>query len=80
MNHEIEIKNFINSIHSLNESSWIKLIQLWELKKYDRKETITYEGEVEKYLYFVVEGIQRGVLNKKQQRIYNFFKFQSFIL
>ena len=43
-------------------------ISLWTSHSVKRKEIITSAGEVEKYLYFVTEGVQRVVYQDDQNR------------
>jgi len=75
MNSKSEIKNFINSIHPLSDSTMDDFLQPWELKEYKRKDIISKEGEVENYLYFTIEGIQRGVLYKNGKEHTTFLSF-----
>ena len=75
MNSKSEIKSFINAIYPLNESTWDDFLKPWELKEYKRKEIISKQGLVEKYLYFTVEGIQRGVLYKDGKEYTTFLSF-----
>jgi len=43
-------------------------LAMWSPHSVKRKETITTAGEVEKYLYFVTEGVQRVVYHDSQDR------------
>ncbi|MHA4740243.1 Crp/Fnr family transcriptional regulator [Dyadobacter sp. MSC1_007] len=49
----------IQAIHPLSEEDWNALAQIWKPFEARRKEIITASGETERYLYFVVEGVQR---------------------
>lgn len=75
MNYKNEIKDFINSIYPLSESTWDDFLKHWELKEYERKDLISKEGLIEKYLYFTIEGIQRGSLYKKGKEYTTFLSF-----
>jgi CRP-like cAMP-binding protein len=48
-----------NAIMPLPATEWEALAACWTPVKFKRKEIITPAGEIEKYLYFVVEGVQR---------------------
>ncbi|MDQ0105062.1 CRP-like cAMP-binding protein [Chitinophaga terrae (ex Kim and Jung 2007)] len=48
-----------NAIMPLPATEWEALAACWIPVKFKRKEIITPAGEIEKYLYFVIEGVQR---------------------
>ncbi|GEP92284.1 cAMP-binding domain of CRP or a regulatory subunit of cAMP-dependent protein kinases [Chitinophaga terrae (ex Kim and Jung 2007)] len=48
-----------NAIMPLPATEWEALAACWTPVKFKRKEIITPTGEIEKYLYFVVKGVQR---------------------
>lgn len=48
-----------NAIIPLPPTEWEALAACWTPVKYKRKEIITSAGEIEKYIYFVVSGVQR---------------------
>lgn len=52
----------------ISESDWVEFSGIWEPFSAKRKEIITEAGEIEKYLYFVVEGIQRVYYFDEQGR------------
>lgn len=47
-------------MHPLSEEEWDALSGIWQPVEYKRKTVLTAAGEVEKYLYFVLEGVQRA--------------------
>jgi CRP-like cAMP-binding protein len=49
----------IQAIYPLSDEDWGALAQIWKPFEARRKEILTASGETEKYLYFVVEGVQR---------------------
>jgi CRP-like cAMP-binding protein len=55
-----EVQKFLKSIYDLPASSMQKLEDCLKPVEFKRKEVITWEGHVEKYLYFVQEGIQKS--------------------
>lgn len=44
---------------NLSESTWDAIASIWEIVDVKRKIIISEPGPVEKYIYFVVEGVQR---------------------
>jgi len=60
-----ELKDYINRVHKLPESLLDKFISYWQLKYASKKEIITYEGHIERYLYFTAKGIQKAYYVKE---------------
>jgi hypothetical protein len=54
------LKAFINPIHALGEHEWSAFSAHWKAYEASRKTILTASGETEKYLYFVLDGIQRA--------------------
>jgi CRP-like cAMP-binding protein len=54
-----QMQNIIHSIHPLSEEEWLCFSALWTPFFAERKQVISKEEEKEKYLYFVIEGVQR---------------------
>ena len=54
-----EIKNVTDKIHLLPANDWLAFENIWQPFTSKRKEILTVAGEKEKYLYFVVDGVQR---------------------
>lgn len=52
----------------LSEACWSDLQGIWQPVTAKRKEILTSPGQVEKYLYFVVEGVQRAYLVDEEGR------------
>jgi len=53
------LKQLIYATYPLPEADWVALAAIWKPYSAKRKEIITAAGTVEKYLYFVTEGVQR---------------------
>ena len=47
-------------VHPLEELIWEEFASVWQTVTYMRKTVLTVAGEVERNLYFVVEGVQRA--------------------
>jgi CRP-like cAMP-binding protein len=63
-----QLKKLAFAIEPLPEKEWAAFSVLWSEFKAKRKEQLTKAGETEKYLYFVVEGIQRVYYFDEQNR------------
>ena len=54
------LQTFIRQIHPLPEAEWEDFATIWQPLEAKRKVILTNEGETEKYIYFVLEGVQRA--------------------
>src|SRR6478735_10691458 len=54
------LKKLIFAIHPLADNEWNDLALIWKPYDAKRKTLLTRAGETERYLYFVLDGIQRG--------------------
>ena len=52
--------DFVQRIHPLKQEEWEDLAIIWTPVEYKRKTVLTAAGETERYLYFVLEGVQRA--------------------
>lgn len=50
----------LSVIHPVEEAAWEDFRSIWTTVSYKRKEVVTAAGEVERYLYWVIDGVQRG--------------------
>jgi hypothetical protein len=64
---EVLVKT-IESLKPLTDEGRHDFLQMWSAHNVKRKELITAAGDVEKYLYFVTEGVQRIVYHDNQDR------------
>lgn len=55
-----QLRQFITAGFSLKGEELDQLLQIWQPFVCKRKTILTTAGETERYLYFVLEGIQRG--------------------
>lgn len=53
------LKNLVYSVHPLPEDDWNAFESLWKPFDAKRKDIISAAGEFERYLYFVLDGVQR---------------------
>ena len=63
-----ELKKIVTAIQPLSETEWNAFSSIWTECSAKRKEQLTVIGEREKYLYFVIEGIQRVYYFDDQNR------------
>lgn len=55
-----DLRKFIKAIApDLSEECMTSFLSIWKTEHFKRKEVLTYSGEVEGKLYFVLEGVQR---------------------
>lgn len=64
----IQLRQFIRAVYPLPEEDWQAFSGIWQPFSAKRKEIITAAGEREKYLYFVLEGVQRIYYYDEQDR------------
>ncbi len=55
----VALKGFINDVHPIDEDGWASLADRWQPVEFPRRHIVTWEGSVEKYIYFVSHGVQR---------------------
>ena len=60
-----KLKSFVYKVHVLQDNEWKEFSSVWLPFSSKRKTILTAEGETEKYLYFVTEGVQRAFYLKK---------------
>ena len=59
-----QLISFLQQIHPLKEPVLRDYLSHWEEVHCARREVLVAEGQTEKYLYFVLEGIQRSFFSK----------------
>ena len=64
----LQLRQFIRAVHPLPDEEWQAFSGIWHPFSAKRKEIITAAGEREKYLYFVLEGVQRIYYYDEQDR------------
>ena len=62
------LKQVTQAIMPLSEEDWVEFAKIWKPFSAKRKEMLTTAGEKEKYLYFVLEGVQRVYYFDDQNR------------
>lgn len=64
----LQLRLLVSGIHPLSDADWEDFSKFWKPFSAKRKEMITAMGEREKYLYFVIEGVQRVYYFDEQNR------------
>jgi CRP-like cAMP-binding protein len=74
------LQQFIKAVYPLKEEEMEKLLAVWQPFECKRKTILTAAGETEKYLFFVLEGVQRAfyIGNEKQEATIVFTYAPSF--
>lgn len=62
------LKQTTQAIYPLSDEDWEAFSGIWKPLSARRKEILTVAGEREKYLYFVIEGVQRVYYFDDQNR------------
>ncbi|MGV3560891.1 Crp/Fnr family transcriptional regulator [Larkinella arboricola] len=55
-----QLKKVVFQVTKLSDEEWSAFAACWHWVEYKRKTILTSAGEVERYLYFVVDGVQRA--------------------
>lgn len=61
----------------LDNVSWLVMEPYWQPVHFGRKQLITREGDIEKYVYFVTEGIQRAYVEKEGKESILVFSYKG---
>jgi len=64
----LQLKELATSIQPFTENEWNRFSDLWKPFEAKRKEQLTIPGQTERYLYFVIEGVQRVFYFDDQNR------------
>lgn len=62
------LQKAIETLKPLTDHGRVDFLKIWSEHSVKRKEIITAAGDVEKYLYFVTDGVQRIVYQDNQDR------------
>ena len=64
----LQLKKVMEAVHPVPPTDWEEFAGYWKPFAAKRKEVLTQAGEAEKYLYFVVAGVQRVFYYDDQNR------------
>ncbi len=60
-----KLKPVVSNVHLLTNEEWNEFAAIWQPFTAKRKTILTAAGETEKYLYFVIDGVQRAFYLKE---------------
>ncbi len=63
-----QLKQLVDAVHPLSGEDWDALSGIWTSFSAGKKEILTAEGAAERYLYLVIEGVQRVYYFDDQDR------------
>ena len=73
------MKSFLSSIHPVEDHILSEYASHWTEYEVPKKNIMTAPGETERYMYYVIEGIQKSYfLNKGKQHVFAFAYPPSF--
>ena len=55
-----QLRKLVFAIHLLKPEEWNAFENIWQPVSYKRKTILTAAGEIERHLYFVLDGVQRA--------------------
>jgi CRP-like cAMP-binding protein len=72
------MKKFLSTIHEVDDRILEEYLSCWTEYSVPKNTIMTWEGDTERYMYFVVEGIQKSYYsNKNKEHIIAFTYFPS---
>ena len=63
------VKSYISNFISLSEPEFNYMAGLFELRHFEKKQKLVEEGEVEKYLNFILQGLARKFFIRKNEEM-----------
>jgi CRP-like cAMP-binding protein len=74
------VKSYISNYVSLNEQEFNYLVGLIELRRFEKRQKLVEEGDVEKYLNFIIKGLARKYfIRKKEEMVMQFARENEII-
>jgi CRP-like cAMP-binding protein len=74
------VKTYISNYVSLSEQEFNYLAGLFELRNFEKRQKLVEEGEVEKYLNFILEGLARKFFIRKNEEMVMQFSRENEII
>ncbi len=74
------VKSYLSNYVSLNEQEFNFLSSLFELRNFAKREKLVEEGEVEKYLNFILQGLARKFFIRKNEEMVMQFSRENEII
>ncbi len=61
------LKDSIDAVYKVSDEAWQEMSVCWHEVNYSRKQLLTRAGDLEHYLYFVLDGVQRAYVTKDEK-------------
>jgi CRP-like cAMP-binding protein len=74
------VKSYLSNYISLSEEEFNFLASLFELRKFEKRQKLLVEGEVEKYLNFILQGLARKYFIRKNEEMVMQFASENEII
>ena len=74
------VKSYLSNYVTLNEEEFKYLASLFELRNFQKREKLVEEGEVEKYLNFILQGLARKYFIRKNEEMVMQFSRENEII
>jgi CRP-like cAMP-binding protein len=74
------VKSYLSNYVTLNEQEFSYLSSLFELRNFQKREKLVEEGEVEKYLNFILQGLARKYFIRKNEEMVMQFSRENEII
>lgn len=73
------MKEYLSRIHQVEDDVMEEYLSHWSMYSVPKKTIMTWEGDTERYMYFVLEGIQKSYyVNDHKEHVIAFTYFPSF--
>lgn len=72
-----ELRQTLETIQPISDSDWSIIEPLFKRKALSKNEVLLRIGEIERYLYFIEDGILRSYVNRDDSEITLEFSFQN---
>lgn len=74
------VKSYLSNYVSLNEHEFSFLSSLFEMRNFEKRQKLVEEGEVEKYLNFILQGLARKFFIRKNEEMVMQFSRENEII
>lgn len=68
---------FITATHPIGDEAWSEMQPCWQPMELGRKQVMTRQGDVEHYVYFVLEGVQRAYIAHRDKESTLVFSYEN---
>ncbi|MBZ0100327.1 MAG: Crp/Fnr family transcriptional regulator [Taibaiella sp.] len=72
-----KLYKFITATHPIGADAWEEMRHCWHPYDAGRKQVLTRQGDVEHYVYFVLEGVQRAYIAHRDKESTLVFSYEN---